>query len=46
VQESRAALSKGDYLKAKQMLDSVTVRLDAVLKGLAPQTRPRTTRTR
>jgi hypothetical protein len=46
VQESRAVLSKGDYLKAKQMLDSVTVRLDAVLKGLAPQTRPRTTRTR
>jgi hypothetical protein len=46
VQESSAALSKGDYLKAKQMLESVAARLDAVLKGLAPQTRPRTARPR
>jgi hypothetical protein len=46
VQESRAALSTGDYLKAKQLLDSVAARLDAVLKGLTPQARPRGARTR
>jgi hypothetical protein len=41
VQESRAALAKGDYLAAGKALEGVEARLDAVLRGPTPPARQR-----
>jgi chromosome segregation ATPase len=46
VQESRAALSKGDYLGGTKMLNGLTERLDALLRTLSAPPRNRPARAR